>query len=93
MEFRVWQHKAKQMQGFTARYNVDRLVHYEHFTYINNAIAREKELKGWLRSRKIALIEVENPDWIDLASDWKTYDNISKEGGVDVLSFPKNLKP
>jgi putative endonuclease len=46
----------------------DRLVHFEHFQYLNNAIAREKELKGWLRLKKIALIQIHNPTWEDLYS-------------------------
>lgn len=89
LEFRVWQHKTKQQKGFTAKYNVDRLVWFEHHTYVNNAIAREKEIKGWRRSRKIALIEAENPEWRDLAADWKTYDLIVAEAGVEVLQFPE----
>ena len=67
---RVAQHRKKRSGSFTAQYNIDRLVYYEHFQYVNNAIAREKELKLWLRERKIELIETTNPTWEDLAANW-----------------------
>ena len=67
---RVLTHKQKINSGFTKRYNVTRLVYYEETRYINNAITREKEIKGWRRSKKIALIESLNPKWEDLASEW-----------------------
>jgi len=53
-------------------YNCNRLVWFERFEYVNNAIGREKQLKGWLRSRKVALIEQSNPTWEDLSADWFT---------------------
>ena len=67
---RVWQHKNKLMPGFTSRYNLTRLVYYERFFHPDAAISREKEIKGWRRSKKIALIESMNPRWEDLAKDW-----------------------
>ena len=67
---RILQHKSGETDGFTRRYRVHRLVYYETFRYVNNAIAREKEIKKWRRERKIALIERENPTWEDLAADW-----------------------
>ena len=67
---RVFQHKWKEHNGFTARYNCDRLVWFERHQEITLAIAREKELKDWRRSRKLALIESLNPAWIDLSRDW-----------------------
>jgi putative endonuclease len=67
---RVWHHKQKLIQGFTSRYNLTRLVYYEQFIYPDAAIAREKEMKGWRRSKKIAAIESTNPEWDDLARDW-----------------------
>ena len=67
---RVFQHKWKDHEGFTARYNCDRLVWFERHQDVQRAIAREKELKGWRRSKKIALIESVNPTWADLSSDW-----------------------
>ncbi len=67
---RVYQHKWREHEGFTARYNCDRLVCFEEFHEVGDAIAREKELKGWRREKKIALIEASNPTWVDLARDW-----------------------
>lgn len=56
--------------AYTARYNITRLVYFEQFGYILNAIAREKELKDWNRQKKITLIEQMNPTWEDLSADW-----------------------
>jgi putative endonuclease len=70
LEKRVYQHKQKLADGFTKRYNVDRLVYYEETTDIEVALEREKEIKGWRRSKKISLIESINPTWKDLAEDW-----------------------
>jgi putative endonuclease len=70
LERRVYQHKRKLIPGFTSKYNVTRLVYYETTNDIDVAIIREKQLKGWLRSKKIDLIESDNPQWEDLAKDW-----------------------
>ncbi|MSU66926.1 MAG: GIY-YIG nuclease family protein [Opitutus sp.] len=70
LERRVWQHKSKTIAGFTKQYGVGRLVYFEEFRDVSNAIAREKQLKGWLRVRKIELIQRENPLWKDLAENW-----------------------
>ena len=59
---RVWEHKEKLIKGFTQKYNIDKLVYYELIEDMPTAIAREKELKGWVRRKKIALIEKENRD-------------------------------
>jgi len=67
---RVFQHNWKEHEGFTAKYNCDRLVWLEAHQDIAKAIAREKELKGWRRTKKIALIELVNPVWADLSRDW-----------------------
>src|SRR5271170_4158063 len=67
---RVMQHKAKELPGFASRYGCERLVHLEEFAHISSAIDREKELKGWRRSKKIVLIEANNPGWLDLAANW-----------------------
>jgi len=64
---RVNEHKQGLITGFTSRYRVSRLVHFEEFADIRDAIAREKEIKGWKRSRKTSLIERRNPTWEDLA--------------------------
>ena len=68
---RVWQHKGKLIPGFTNRYNLTQLVYYEQFIYPGAAICREKEIKGWRQSKKIALVESMNPGWEDLARDWQ----------------------
>jgi putative endonuclease len=68
---RVSQHKsAKDPNSFTARYRINRLVYFERFQYIQDAIRRETEIKGWLRIRKIALIVQHNPTWRDLSEDF-----------------------
>ena len=61
LQRRVWQHKNKLIPGFSSRYNLTRLVYYERFFYPGAAISREKEIKGWRRSKKVALIESLNP--------------------------------
>ena len=66
----MWEHKNHLVDGFTKKYNVDRLVYFEETTDINAAITREKEIKGWRRSKKIALIKSLNPKWEDLAAEW-----------------------
>jgi putative endonuclease len=63
---RVWQHQSGEIQGFTKAYKVNRLVYYECFDDLRFAIAREKEIKGWRRAKKNALIETKNPRWADL---------------------------
>jgi putative endonuclease len=72
IETRVSEHKQKLIPGYTATYNIHRLVYYEDYAYVWDAIAREKQLKRWLRARKVALIEADNPSWSDLAADWYT---------------------
>lgn len=67
---RVAQHKAGEIDGFSKRYGCHRLVYYETYDNVHRAIAREKQLKGWRRSKKIALIEKQNPRWADLAENW-----------------------
>lgn len=67
---RILQHKAGETDSFSRRYNINRLVYFESFLYVNNAIVHEAELKSWSRKRKVALIEASNPLWTDLAEDW-----------------------
>jgi putative endonuclease len=81
---RTWEHKNDVNSGFTRDYKVHRLVYYEAFKYVNNAINREKKIKGWLRQKKIALIEAENPTWEDLSAGWFE--------GKQVLRFAQNDK-
>ena len=72
IERRVFQHKCKVFDGFSADYRCERLVWFERFSSPQGAIAREKQIKGWGRAKKIALIERQNPAWIDLSEEWYT---------------------
>ena len=67
---RALQHKSGEIEGFTKRYHVNRLVYYEAFKYVTHAIAREKQIKAWTRAKRLALIKSENPTWQDLAEGW-----------------------
>lgn len=67
---RVDEHKKKLIKGFTSKYNIKYLVYYEMTTDIHTAIGREKQIKGWLRAKKIALINSMNPEWKDLSEEW-----------------------
>ncbi|MBA2469908.1 MAG: GIY-YIG nuclease family protein [Chloroflexia bacterium] len=71
LERRVWQHRTKPYPGFSAKYGTTRLVRFEMHSRIDDAIAREKQIKGWLRNKKLALIGTENPRWFDLSRDWE----------------------
>jgi putative endonuclease len=64
--YRARQHRTEAVEGFTKRYNITRLVYFEFYDYVRDAIEREKQIKGWLRSRKIELIESMNREWNDL---------------------------
>jgi putative endonuclease len=70
LDRRIWQHKTKALEGFTKRYGLNRLVYFEEFRDVTNALNREKELKGWLRVKKIALIQKDNRLWRDLSDGW-----------------------
>jgi len=70
LERRVFEHKNHLVKGFTSRYGIDMLVYYEITQNAKVAITREKQIKGWLRSKKIALIESMNPEWDDLSAGW-----------------------
>ena len=67
---RMFEHKHQLIPGFTARYNVDELVYFEETSDVNAAIAREKQIKGWTRAKKVALIQSTNPHWQDLSAEW-----------------------
>ena len=67
---RVFDHKFHRSEGFTDKYQVERLLYVESFGEVHKAIAREQQLKGWRQSKQIALIESGNPHWLDLAKDW-----------------------
>jgi putative endonuclease len=67
---RVYEHRNKLIKGFTSNYNIQYLVYYESTSSIDSAIQREKQIKGWLRAKKIALIDSVNPEWKDLSDEW-----------------------
>jgi putative endonuclease len=67
---RVKEHKLKMVPGFTASYNITRLVYFETFCDVRNAIEREKQIKAWTRAKRIALVESTNPKWDDLSREW-----------------------
>ncbi len=71
LERRVYEHKQELVEGFTKRYHVHKLVYFETTTDVRSAIEREKQLKGWLRARKNALVESVNPEWKDLSDEWE----------------------
>jgi putative endonuclease len=79
---RLYQHRYGEVNGFTKRYHLNRLVWLEHLRTVNDAIACENKLKGWRRGRKTALIERTNPRWLGLSDDWeqepKAYDQAWK---------------
>ena len=70
LQRRAGEHKSGQGSTFTAKYCIARLVYYEAYDDIRDAIAGEKQIKGWRRSEKVALIESQNPDWRDISLDW-----------------------
>ena len=70
IERRMWEHKSGEFEGFASKYHCNRLVYYESFDEVIQAINREKQWKGWVRRKKIALIETVNPRWQDLAEKW-----------------------
>ena len=70
LQHRVRHHKNGTFEGFTKRYNCHYLVYFERYDNVYRAIGREKELKGWTRAKKIALIESTNPRWQDLSEHW-----------------------
>jgi putative endonuclease len=70
LERRVYEHKQKLVEGFTEKYNVEKLVYFEETEDINAAIAREKEIKKWRREKKNNLVNGLNPDWRDLSLEW-----------------------
>ena len=77
---RVFEHKFHHHEGFTAKYGVERLLYWESYDDVYKAIGREKQLKGWSRAKKIALIESVNPHWLDLAREWYPWMKESGDG-------------
>ncbi len=83
LDRRVFEHKNHRVPGFTAQYKCTRLVWLEEHSDVRMAIAREKQIKGWLRTRKIELVESLNPQWTDLARDWGEVISVSLENHID----------
>lgn len=77
LEKRVFEHKRKLYEGFSAVYNCNRLVWFERIVDPRNAIAREKQSKGWTRAKKIALIKKSNPTWLDLSETWYSAEQLT----------------
>jgi len=67
----MYEHKHHMVTGFTSKYHITRLVYFEETSDVYAAIAREKQIKGWLRAKKITMIESMNPDWRDLSEEWQ----------------------
>jgi putative endonuclease len=80
LERRVWEHKVGDGGYFTSKYKLHRLVYCDETGDVEAAIQREKQIKGWSRERKIALIESMNPTWQDLAEEWFSADDLRHEG-------------
>jgi putative endonuclease len=78
---RVFQHKNHHFEGFTDKYDVTRVLYWESYDDVHKALARETQLKGWRRDKKVELIVRKNPHWIDLASEW--YPWMNSEDGRD----------
>jgi len=70
LQRRVYEHKNKMIRGFTSKYNITKVIYFEVFSDIESAIKREKQIKGWLRKKKVDLIESMNPEWNDLSEEW-----------------------
>jgi putative endonuclease len=77
LERRIIEHKNKASEGFTKKYNINKLVYFESTNDVTAAITREKQIKGMLRSKKIALIKTKNPRFIDVSEDWFDKDSTS----------------
>jgi putative endonuclease len=72
LEARLWQHRMRFVSGWPERYGVFKLVYFEVTEDVMSAIEREKELKGWVRRKKVALISSVNPEWKDLSEEWES---------------------
>lgn len=79
---RCHEHKNKFIKGFTEKYNVDKLIYFEMFDYVDLAIKREKEIKGFSRKKKDAIINTMNPEWVDLYDNGKIRKPTDKNSGI-----------
>ena len=71
LQRRIYEHQQHLVAGFTSKYHITRLAYFEETFDVNAALAREKQIKGWVRAKKVALIESSNPDWRDLSEAWQ----------------------
>jgi putative endonuclease len=83
---RALEHRSGAIEGFTKRYNINRLVYYEVFRYVNNAISREKQIKAWTRAKRLELIKSMNPTWQDLAEGW------GEKAEMQKLQIPRSAR-
>ena len=89
---RVHQHKNDLIDGFTSKYKCHKLVYYEEYEYVMDALEREKQIKRWNRKKKENLIKMLNPQWKDLAEDWYIDDDINlsfhsdRSGGIPLFN-------
>jgi putative endonuclease len=93
---RVFEYKFHLREGFTNKYDVEPLLYWASFDDVHLALAREKQLKGWSRAKKIALIELRNPHWLDLAKEWYPWmesNNAGKAASYDGTNFQPILHP
>ena len=86
LERRIWQHKNGAFPGFTKKYTCNRLIYYETYDEVEQAISREKQIKPWRREKKVALIVSTNPGWNDLAADWYPNEPRPSEGDPSLRS-------
>ncbi len=77
---RAFEHKFHRIDGFTDEYDVERLLYWESYDDVHKAIGREKQLKGWRRTKKVVLIESMNPQWVDLSKEWYPWMKECEEG-------------
>jgi len=90
LERRIYEHKNKLVPGFTQKYNINKLIHFEHFDNINDAIRREKQLKKWNRKWKEDLINENNPEWNNLHKEISDHpDNYREEMTQNIKEFAK----
>ena len=87
LERRLYEHKNKLVDGFTKKYNVNKLVYYEHTTDVHAALSREKEIKKWRREKKNNLVMTVNPEWKDVSLEWQV-EKISPVGRNDKPDLP-----
>ena len=82
LERRLYEHKNKLADGFTKKYNINKLVYFDSTTDVKSAITREKQIKGWVRKRKNELVETLNPTWGDLSESWKEIDSSLQDSSL-----------